>query len=65
MKPEVIFENQHYQACGWKGSLIISHKRKRGGKQLVGDQAATWIDAIKTAMDRDEANALCRVFLSN
>lgn len=65
MKPEIIFENQHYQACVWKGNLIVTYKRKRGGKQLVaGKQADEWIDAIKTAIDRDEANALCRGFLS-
>lgn len=65
MKPEVIFENQHYQACVWEGALIISHKRKRGGKQLVaGKQADEWIDAIKTAIDASEANALCRGFLA-
>jgi hypothetical protein len=61
----VIFENQHYAACTMRdGSLVITHKRKRGGKRLVGDQAPVWIEAIKTADDASEANDLCRVFLS-
>lgn len=66
MKPVIIFENQHYTACEWNGGLIITHNRKRGGKHLVaGEQATIWIDAIKTALDRTEANTLCRVFLFN
>lgn len=61
----IIFENQHYAACAMRdGSLVITHKRKRGGKQLVGDQAPIWIEAIKTAGNASEANDLCRAFLA-
>jgi hypothetical protein len=60
----VIFQNQHYSACAMRdGSLVITHKRKRGGKRLIGDQAKIWINAIETATDASEANDLCRVFL--
>ncbi|WP_414464376.1 hypothetical protein [Hyphomicrobium sp. DY-1] len=64
---QVIFENQHYQACELRsGNLVVCHKRKNNGsqgRQLVGPQAAEWIEAIKTAIDRDEASALCRAIL--
>lgn len=61
----LLFKNQHYSACVLRdGSLVITHNRKQGGKRLVGSQAAVWIDAIKTAIDSDEANALCRGFLA-
>jgi hypothetical protein len=54
----VIFENQHYAACTMRdGSLVITHKRKRGGKRLVGDQAPVWIEAIKTADDASSASS--------
>lgn len=64
MKSRVIFENQHYTACAMRdGSLIVTHKRKQGGKRLTGDKVAEWIDAITNALDASEANDLCRVFL--
>jgi hypothetical protein len=60
----VVFENQHYSACHMRdGSLIVTHKRKQGGKRLTGPQALDWIAAIETALDASEANTLCRVFL--
>lgn len=66
---EVIFENSHYQACAFNGpngnqSLIVSRNRKQGGKHLIGPQAAKWIEAIRTAIDADEANALCRAVVN-
>lgn len=58
---KVIFDNQHYTACELRdGSLVVTHKRKRGGVHLVATTAGQWIDAIKTAIDACEANALCR-----
>lgn len=60
MRPQIIFQNQHYTACEFKGSLIVTNNRKGGGKQLVGPQAAEWIEAIRTALDAREANDLCR-----
>lgn len=67
-KPKVIFENSHYQACvlmyAGNESLIVTRKRKQGGKHLVGPQAAEWIEAIKTAIDTSEANDLCRAVVN-
>ena len=60
----VIFDNQHYTACEFNGGLIVTRKRKRGGVHLIGDQAPIWIDAIKTAIDASEANAMCREVLN-
>ena len=50
-----------YVATEYRGSLII-HKNgnTRGGKALIGPQAATWIEAITTALDGNEADALCK-----
>lgn len=61
MTTSMIFDGQHYSACAMgDGSLVVTHKRKQGGKRLTGAYAATWIDAIKTAIDASEASALCR-----
>ena len=61
----VIFQNHHYQAAVLRGeSLIVSRQGKQGGKHLVGAAAREWIDAIETAIDRDEASALCRAILA-
>ena len=63
-KSRVIFENQHYTACAMRdGSLVVTHKRKQGGKRLTGPQAVEWTDAIANALYASEANDLCRVFL--
>ena len=62
---KVIFANQYYTACDMgDGSIVVTRNRKRGGKRLTGHEAKTWIEAIKTAIDDKEANALCRGFLS-
>ena len=50
-----------YLAFDYRGSLIVQLSGRQGGKRLEGEQAATWIDAIKTALDKAEADALCRV----
>lgn len=68
MKTSVLFENAHYQACALPdGSLVVSRKRKRHGQRgirLIGGEAPKWIEALKTADDADEANALCRALVS-
>lgn len=44
-------------------TLVIT--RPRGGGVMVGgEQAITWRDAIKTAINKSEANALCRALLN-
>jgi hypothetical protein len=62
---KIIFDNQHYTACELRdGSLVVTHKRKRGGVRLIGSEAAIWLDAIKTVLDASEGNALCRVIVN-
>lgn len=62
---KVIFDNQHYTACTLRGGLVVTRKHKRGGVHLVGEQAASWIEAIETAIDTSEANALCRALVNH
>jgi len=49
-----------------KAGLIIQSTRKPGGIQLRPDhpQFAEYVDAIQTAIDATEADALCRALLS-
>ena len=57
----VIFENGHYIASAMRdGSLIVQKKRTGKGYRLIGENAAVWIDSIRTAIDKSEAAALCR-----
>ena len=64
-KSRIIFKNSHYTACAMQdGSLIITRNRGKGGSQLVGPSAATWINKIETAIDAKEAAALCRALLN-
>lgn len=46
--------------------LIVESMRKPGGVQLRPDhpQYAEYVDALRTAIDSDEADALCRALLS-
>ena len=46
--------------------LIIESTRKRGGIQLRPEhpQYSEYVDAIRTAIDSDEADALCRALLN-
>jgi hypothetical protein len=46
--------------------LIIESTRKRGGVQLRPEhpQYGEYVDAIRTAIDSDEADALCRALLN-
>jgi hypothetical protein len=61
-KSEVIFKNAHYTACAMRdGSLIVTrNKGNGGGSRLIGSNAASWIDAIRTAIDSREASSICR-----
>ncbi|MDE2020166.1 MAG: hypothetical protein KGJ13_07525 [Patescibacteria group bacterium] len=61
-----LFKNQNYTACVMRdGSLVVTRNRSFGGKRLVGDCAAQWIEAIKMALDASEANALCRAIVNS
>jgi hypothetical protein len=46
--------------------LVIESTRKTGGVQLRPDhpQYAQYVDAIRTAIDAKEADALCRALLN-
>jgi hypothetical protein len=61
-KSRIIFKNSHYTACAMQdGSLVVTRNRgKSGGSRLVGPNAASWIDAIETAIDNKEASSICR-----
>ena len=68
---EIIHQGRHYTAAVLKdGSLAVTRNSTKmradgnRGKRLVGPNAAHWIAEIRTALDADEAEALCRTFLS-
>jgi ABC-type glycerol-3-phosphate transport system substrate-binding protein len=46
--------------------LIIESTRKKGGVQLRPEhpQYSEYVDAIRTAIDSNEADALCRALLN-
>lgn len=65
MKSRIIYHGRHYTACAMKdGSLIVTRNGKQGGVHVDPNQAATWIDAIVTAVDQREAAAMCRAILN-
>ena len=49
-----------------RAGLIVESTRKGGGVQLKPDhpQFADYVDAIKTAIDIAEADALCKALLN-
>jgi hypothetical protein len=62
-----IHQSANYAAHLMNNSgLIIESTRKAGGVQLRPDhpQYAEYVDAIRTAIDEKEADALCKALLS-
>ena len=62
-----IHQSANYAAHLMNNSgLIIESTRKSGGVQLRPDhpQYAEYVDAIRTAIDDKEADALCKALLS-
>lgn len=62
-----IHQSANYAAHLMNNSgLIIESTRKAGGVQLRPDhpQYAEYVDAIRTAIDDKEADALCKALLS-
>lgn len=60
-KSEVIFRSKVYEACVLRdGSLVVTKKSQQKGTRLEGEQAAEWIEHIRTALDDCEANELCK-----
>ena len=55
---QIIFKNTHYTATEFKDGLIVQSNRIQKGIHL--EKAAEWIEAIKTAIDKNEAHALCK-----
>ena len=65
MKSRIIYHGRHYTACAMKdGSLIVTRNGKQSGVHVEPDLAASWIDAIATAVDQREAAAMCRALLN-
>lgn len=57
----------NYAACVHPlAGLIIQSTRKAGGVRLAPDhpQYADWVEAFETAIDAQEADALCRALLN-
>ena len=62
-----IHQSANYAAHLMNNSgLIIESTRKPGGVQLRPDhpQYSEYVDAIRTAIDEKEADALCKALLS-
>jgi len=56
-----------YAACIHpKAGLIVQSTRKHGGVQMRPDhpQYAAYVEAIETAIDVDEADALCKALIN-
>lgn len=52
----------HLMSCG----LVVESTRKPGGVRLAPDhpQFADYVDALRTAIDDSEGDALCRALLN-
>jgi len=62
-----IHKSTHYAAYLMNSSgLIVESTRKAGGVQLRPDhpQFAEYVDALRTAIDDKEADALCKALLN-
>jgi len=66
MESKIIFKNAHYTACEMKdGALVVTKNKTQEGRRLVGENAPSWIDAIKTAIDSKEASFICRAMFQS
>ena len=64
---QTLHTSTHYTAhLHPRAGLIVQSTRKAGGVQLRPDhpQFAAYVDAIKTAIDSAEADALCKALLN-
>jgi hypothetical protein len=62
-----IHKSSHYAAYLLNSSgLIVESTKKAGGVQMKPDhpQFSEYVDALRTAIDQHEADALCRALLS-
>jgi len=68
IKTETIFKGRTYTACVLADkSLVVTRNRKHAstlrGRRLLASASYHWIVAIKTAIDHDEAHALCAAII--
>lgn len=64
---QTIHTSTHYTAhLHPRAGLIVQSTRKGGGVQMRPDhpQFADYVDAIKTAIDTREADALCKTLVN-
>lgn len=47
-----------------RGPILVITRPKGGGKYIEGAQAEHWAEEITTALDKSEANALCRAIIN-
>ena len=61
-----IHQSQYYAAYLSTSGLIIQSTRKNGGALLRHDHAqfGEYVDALRTAIDNDEGDALCKALLN-
>jgi len=66
MSAYTIHQSKHYAAHLMSCGLVIESTRKQGGVVLRHDhvQFAEYVDALRTAVDDSEADALCRALLN-
>lgn len=66
---EKLHSGRHYEAFVLgDGSFVVMRKRAKDGnrgRRLTGPSASHWVAEIRTALDKDEAEALCRGFLNS
>lgn len=63
---EILHTSKHYNAyLHDKAGIIVQSTRKAGGVNMRPDhpQFADYVDAFRTAIDSDEADALCKALL--
>lgn len=64
---QTIHQSTHYTAhLHDRAGLIVQSARKPGGVNMHPDhpQFADYVDAIKTAIDASEADALCKALIN-
>ena len=54
-----------YQENTPEGALLVITKPSGGGRYMQGEMAEEWANAIQTAIDKSEANALCRAIINS
>jgi len=60
-----IYNSSHYRACVIRAGLVVQSHRTGTGKLLPSShpQYADYVESIESAIDKEEADALCRAVL--